>query len=147
MLRAADGAAIDGEVWALPTAAIGALLAQVPPPLGFGTVELEDGPASASSRRPPAWRMRPDITRFGGWRAWLQANAETTGARRPSDRMNDSADLDAYIDAGTALLGIPVQPEWRHAIRLHLGISFNLGRVVLDFPLPDEADPAPVFAA
>ena len=30
MVRAADGAAIAGEVWALPTAAIGALLAQVP---------------------------------------------------------------------------------------------------------------------
>ena len=44
MLRATDGAAIEGEVWALPTAAIGALLAQVPPPLGFGTVELADGP-------------------------------------------------------------------------------------------------------
>ena len=36
--------AIEGEVWALPTAAIGALLAQVPPPLGFGTVALADGP-------------------------------------------------------------------------------------------------------
>ena len=28
----------------MPTTAIGALLAQVPPPLGFGTVELDDGP-------------------------------------------------------------------------------------------------------
>jgi 1-carboxybiuret hydrolase subunit AtzG-like protein len=56
-------------------------------------------------------------------------------------------DLDAYIDAGTALLGIAVQPEWRPAIRLHLGISFNLGQLVLNFPLLDEADPAPVFAA
>ena len=44
MVRATDGAAIEGEVWALPTAAIGALLAQVPPPLGFGTVQLSDGP-------------------------------------------------------------------------------------------------------
>ncbi len=44
MLRATDGAAIEGEVWALPITAIGALLARVPPPLGFGTVELADGP-------------------------------------------------------------------------------------------------------
>ena len=56
-------------------------------------------------------------------------------------------DLDGYIDAGTAMLGIAVQSEWRAAIRLHLEISFNLGRLVLDYPLPDEADPAPVFTA
>ena len=61
--------------------------------------------------------------------------------------MTDPADLDAYIDAGTALLGISVRPEWRDAVRQHLAISFDLGRVVLEFPLPDEADPAPVFAA
>jgi hypothetical protein len=61
--------------------------------------------------------------------------------------MNDPTDLDAYIAAGTALLGIPVQPEWQDGIRQHLAVSFVLGRVVLDFPLPDEADPAPVFSA
>lgn len=61
--------------------------------------------------------------------------------------MNDTTDLDAYIDAGTALLGIPVRPEWRDAIRQHLAVSFDLAALVLDFPLPDEADPAPVFSA
>jgi hypothetical protein len=61
--------------------------------------------------------------------------------------MNESADLDAYIAAGTALLGIPVRPEWQDAIRQNLGVSFILGRVVLEFALPDEADPAPVFSA
>jgi hypothetical protein len=61
--------------------------------------------------------------------------------------MNDTTDLDAYIAAGTALLGIPVRPEWREAIRQHLTASFDLARAVLDFPLPDEADPAPVFSA
>ena len=45
MVRSADGVAIGGEVWAVPTAAIGALLAQVPAPLGFGTVMLETGPS------------------------------------------------------------------------------------------------------
>ncbi len=61
--------------------------------------------------------------------------------------MNDMTELDGYIDAGTALLGIPMRPEWRDAVRQHLQVSFHLGRLVLDFPLPDEADPAPVFAA
>ncbi|MGA3398909.1 MAG: DUF4089 domain-containing protein [Acetobacteraceae bacterium] len=61
--------------------------------------------------------------------------------------MNDPMDLDAYIAAGTVLLGIPVRPEWRDAIRQQLGVSFDLARLVLDFPLPDETDPAPVFSA
>jgi 1-carboxybiuret hydrolase subunit AtzG-like len=61
--------------------------------------------------------------------------------------MNDTTDLDAYIDAATALLGIPVRPEWRDAIRQHLAVSFDLAGIVRDFPLPDEADPAPVFSA
>ncbi len=78
MLRAADGAAISGEVWALPTAAIGALLAQVPPPLGFGAVELQDGPCLGFIAEAAGVAGAPDITRFGGWRAWLQAGEETT---------------------------------------------------------------------
>lgn len=61
--------------------------------------------------------------------------------------MPDPADLYAIITAGTALLGLPVRPEWRDAIRQHLGVSFTLGQLVLDFALPDGADPAPVFVA
>jgi hypothetical protein len=61
--------------------------------------------------------------------------------------MNEQTQLDALIDAGTALLGIPVHPEWRDAIRQHLAVSLDLARVVQEFPLPDQADPAPVFSA
>ncbi|HML09748.1 MAG TPA: DUF4089 domain-containing protein [Stellaceae bacterium] len=56
-------------------------------------------------------------------------------------------DIDAFIDSGTRLLGIPVHDEWRGAIRLHLVISLDHARNVAEFPLPDEADPAPVFTA
>ena len=73
MARATPGASIAGEVWALPTAAIGALLAQVPPPLGFGTVALEDGPCLGFLAETQALDGAPDITAFGGWRAWLAA--------------------------------------------------------------------------
>ena len=75
MLRAADGRAIAGEVWALPTAAIGGLLAQVPPPLGFGTVELSDGPCLGFLAEAAAVAGTEDITRFGGWRAWCAKEA------------------------------------------------------------------------
>jgi hypothetical protein len=61
--------------------------------------------------------------------------------------MIDETQLDALIDAGTAVLGIPLQPAWRSAIRMHLAISLGHAATVLEFPLPDEADPAPVFRA
>jgi hypothetical protein len=61
--------------------------------------------------------------------------------------MNGGTELDAYIAAGTALLGIPMRPEWRDAIRRHLEIALELARVVADFPLPDQAEPASVFVA
>jgi hypothetical protein len=54
-------------------------------------------------------------------------------------------DRDALIDAGTALLGIPVQPEWRAGIRLYLDMSLAHAANAAGFPLPDEAEPAPVF--
>jgi allophanate hydrolase len=71
--RNAQGATITGEVWALPAAAIGPLLALVPPPLGFGTVELDDGPCLGFLAEAQAIESAPDITAHGGWRAWLVA--------------------------------------------------------------------------
>jgi allophanate hydrolase len=73
MARHEPGAAIEGEVWALPTTTIGALLALVPPPLGFGTVALEDGPCLGFLAEAHALASAPDITALGGWRAWLAA--------------------------------------------------------------------------
>jgi allophanate hydrolase len=72
MVRAVDGDAIAGEVWALPTGAIGALLAQVPPPLGFGTVALDDGPCLGFLAESAGVANATDITHLGGWRAWLR---------------------------------------------------------------------------
>jgi len=61
--------------------------------------------------------------------------------------MTEDEGLDALIDAGTALLGITVAPEWREQIRLHLEIPLRHAAQVAAFPLPDETDPAPVFRA
>ena len=79
MCRAPDdgggGGAVEGEVWALPCASVGALLAQVPAPLGFGTVELDDGPCLGFLAESTGCAGAPDITRLGGWRAWLASEA------------------------------------------------------------------------
>ena len=69
---------IAGEVWAIPTTGIGALLAQVPPPLGFGTVNLMDGPCLSFLAEAAAVASARDITSLGGWRAFL-ATCQATG--------------------------------------------------------------------
>ena len=56
-------------------------------------------------------------------------------------------ELDAFMDASARALGIAVDPDWRAAVRANLAVTFRLGGLVLDFPLDDEADPAPVFRA
>jgi hypothetical protein len=59
----------------------------------------------------------------------------------------DETDLDALIDAGTAAMGIEMQPEWRPAVRMHLAISLGHATTVLEMALSDDLDPAPVFRA
>lgn len=61
--------------------------------------------------------------------------------------MTDGDELDAWLDANAALLGITVAPEWRDAVRQHLSVTRELAQRVLEFPLLDETDPAPVFRA
>ena len=55
--------------------------------------------------------------------------------------------LDRMIDAAEPVLGIPVDPAWRASIRTHLEISLRHALAITSFPLPDEAEPAPVFRA
>ncbi len=63
-----DGtAALPGEVWALPPAALAGFMATIAPPLGLGTVLLEHGPALGFISEPV---VGEDITPFGGWRGW-----------------------------------------------------------------------------
>ena len=59
----------------------------------------------------------------------------------------DEATLDVLIDAGTAMVGIEMKPEWRQAVRMHLAISLAHAETVLEADLPDHLDPAPVFRA
>jgi hypothetical protein len=60
--------------------------------------------------------------------------------------MDDTA-LDGLIDAGAALYGIEIRPEWRAAVRMHLAISLGHAATVLDADIGDMTDPAPVYAA
>jgi hypothetical protein len=55
--------------------------------------------------------------------------------------------LDNYIDAVSTALALPVEDDWRPAVRANLEVSLRLARLVDEFPLPDETEPASVFAA
>ena len=55
--------------------------------------------------------------------------------------------LDEYIDAAGKALGLPVEEAWRPAVRANLEVSLRLARMVDEFALPDEAEPASVFTA
>lgn len=63
---------IEGEIWRLPAAGFGTFTAAVPAPMTIGTVELADGrQVKGFLVEPYAVEGTPDITRFGGWRAYL----------------------------------------------------------------------------
>ncbi len=71
-VAAALGHAIEVEVWHLPEEKFGSFLRLVPPPLGIGTVVLEDGSSvKGFICEPYALADAEDISRFGGWRAYL----------------------------------------------------------------------------
>ena len=59
--------------------------------------------------------------------------------------MENGDSIDAWIGAGVRLLGLPLEPERRPAIRAQLEVALQLGRLVDEFPLPDDVDPAALF--
>ncbi|WP_315722546.1 MULTISPECIES: DUF4089 domain-containing protein [unclassified Bradyrhizobium] len=54
---------------------------------------------------------------------------------------------DDYIDAVGRALGLSIEDAWRPAIRANLEVSLKMAKLVDEFSLPDEAEPASVFTA
>ena len=55
--------------------------------------------------------------------------------------------LDDYIDAVSKTLALQIDEAWKPAVKANLDVSLRLARLVDEFPLSDEAEPASVFAA
>ena len=55
--------------------------------------------------------------------------------------------LDDYIDAVAKALALPVDDAWKPAVKANLDVSMRLARLVDEFVLSDETEPASVFAA
>ena len=56
-------------------------------------------------------------------------------------------DWDVYIDSAAALLGLKIPEETKPAVRANLDTAERMSKLVMDFPLDDHAEPAPVFSA
>jgi hypothetical protein len=54
-------------------------------------------------------------------------------------------DADALIDAVQPLLDLTLSEVSRPGVKLNLEIAARLAKGVMDFPLDDEAEPAPVY--
>ncbi|WP_327716046.1 allophanate hydrolase [Streptomyces sp. NBC_00490] len=68
------GAAVEAEVWRLPAAGLGRLLAALPRPMTLGSVQLADGSTVPGFLcEPSALEAAEDITRYGGWRSYVNA--------------------------------------------------------------------------
>lgn len=69
---AEDGAEIIVELWDIPQARFGEFVAEIPPPLGIGNLQLADGRwVKGFICEPYALEGARDITGFGGWRAFI----------------------------------------------------------------------------
>ena len=70
------GASVIVELWDIPLARFGEFVAEIPPPLGIGNLELVDGRwVKGFICEPWALSSAQDITAFGGWRAYIASRS------------------------------------------------------------------------
>ena len=100
----------------------------------------------AKTRMPGA---RVSKTARGKYSPTKSARAKITHAKSArADRTPVSRELlDHFIGAAAHALALPVEPAWKPAIRANLEVTLRLANSFADFPLPDDAEPAPVFVA
>lgn len=68
------GPGIEVEVWAMPARHFGSFVALIPPPLGIGSVKLDDGSTvNGFICEPAGLAGAKEITALGGWRRYLAA--------------------------------------------------------------------------
>ena len=73
LVRAEAGAAIEVEVWEVPSEAFGSFVDGIPSPLGIGTVALEDGTqVKGFLCEAHAVRSARDISGLGSWRNFIK---------------------------------------------------------------------------
>jgi hypothetical protein len=55
--------------------------------------------------------------------------------------------LDVLVTAAAEALALPLDPAWHDGIKFNLQLVMGMAAQLDEFPLPDSAEPAPVFHA
>ena len=66
---------------------------------------------------------------------------------RPRSSRRTSAAQPDFIDAAARVLELSIEPEWKPAVEANLAATLRLAASFMEFPLPDEAEPAPIYKA
>ncbi len=71
-----NGWGIEVEVWTIPTSDFGDFVRNIPPPLGIGTINLDDGsPVKGFICEAAGLAGAEEITSFGSWRDYLASRS------------------------------------------------------------------------
>lgn len=54
-------------------------------------------------------------------------------------------ELGAYVDETAKRVGLPIAPEHRPGVIQFTGVLLAMAGLVMEFPLPDDLEPGPVF--
>jgi allophanate hydrolase len=77
----AEGETIEAEVWSLSPEGFGRFVAEIAPPLSIGSLKLDDGSlVKGFLAEAEALSGAPDISRFGGWRAYVESRSVLSAA-------------------------------------------------------------------
>jgi hypothetical protein len=80
-------------------------------------------------------------------RATAKRAAKSSRRSRPQAAAKTPDTIDALVAANAKALGLTIAPTWHHGVAFNLRLILQLGALVDDFKLPDDAEPAPVFHA
>jgi hypothetical protein len=59
--------------------------------------------------------------------------------------MPTPTEIGAYVDAAANLIALPIAPPHRPGVIQFMGVVLSAAALVMEFPLPDEVEAAPVF--
>jgi hypothetical protein len=75
-----------------------------------------------------------------------KASVKSTSKAKPSTPQQRDA-TDAMVAAAAQALRLPIDPAWQANVKFNLQLILRHAALVDEFPLPDDAEPAPVFRA
>jgi hypothetical protein len=73
--------------------------------------------------------------------------ARSSAKKRSAKTIASRDAIDLLVEAGAKALGLPLDPAWHAGVKFNLQLILRHAALVDEFPLPDDAEPAPVYHA